>query len=162
MRGLHHHPTARLGRDVRLDLAPGAELVLGAGVVVGDGCRFHLHGRGRVAIGAGTVLGERCVVVARERIEVGARCRFGDEVVVMDAEHAFDDVERPVRHQPLRGAAVLVGDDVILGPGAAVRPGARLGDGAIVLARSVVEGAVTAGMTVGGVPARDPGRMGPT
>ena len=109
---------------MRFDVAPGARVVLGAGVVLGDRCRFHV-GSGEVSIGAGTTLGERCVVTAHERVAIGARCLLGDEVVLIDLDHRFDDVERPVRLQGVRTGPVTVGDGVRIGPGAAVLRGAR-------------------------------------
>jgi acetyltransferase-like isoleucine patch superfamily enzyme len=102
------------------------------------------------------VLGDRCVVVARERVAVGARCRLADEVVLVDVVQGFDDVERPVRLQALRSAPVVVGDDVRIGPGAALLPGVTVGLGALVGAHAVVTSDVPAGAHVTGVPAAPP------
>jgi acetyltransferase-like isoleucine patch superfamily enzyme len=142
-----------IGRGVRFDVAPGARVVLGAGVVLGDRCRIHV-GSGEVSIGAGTILGERCVVTAHERVAIGARCLLGDEVVLIDLDHRFDDVERPVRLQGVRTGPVAVGDGVRIGPGAAVLRGVVLGAGAVVGAHAVVTRDVGAGVVVEGVPAR--------
>lgn len=128
-----------------------ATVRLGEGAVLGEGCRFE--GPGEVVIGAGTVLGERCVVHTHASVTIGAGCRLGDEVVLLDCDRAFDDVERPVREQPVVSAPVVVGDRVRLGAAAAVLRGVRIGDGATVLARSVVTRDVPAGATVEGVPA---------
>jgi acetyltransferase-like isoleucine patch superfamily enzyme len=124
----------------------------GDGVVLGEGCRFE--GPGEVVIGEGTVLGDRVVVHAHERVTIGAGCRLGDEVVLLDCDRSFDDVERPVREQPVVAAPVVVGDRVRLGAAAAVLRGVTIGDGATVQARSVVTRDVAAGATVEGVPAR--------
>ena len=141
-----------IGRDVRFDVAAGGSLVLHDGVVLGDGSRFHVRG-GDVVVGAGTVLGERCVVTAHERVSIGARCLLADEVVIADAEHRYDDVERPTRLQGLVAAPVTVGDGARLGPGVAVLRGVTVGPGAVVGARAVVTSDVAPGATADGVPA---------
>lgn len=127
-----------VGRHVRFDVAPGGRVVLGAGVTLGDGCRLHVGAAGSVTIGAGTTLGERCVLTAHDRIAIGARCLLADEVVVVDGNPAFDDVERPVREQGVVAAPVSIGDEVRIGPGAAVLPGVSVGAGAAIGAHAVV------------------------
>jgi acetyltransferase-like isoleucine patch superfamily enzyme len=147
--------TVTIGRGVRFDVARGARVVLGAGVVLGDRCRFHVAS-GELSIGADTILGERCVVTAHERVAIGAGCLLGDEVVLVDLDHRFDDVERPVRLQGVRTAPVVVGDGVRIGPGAAVLRGVVVGAGAVVGAHAVVTRDVAAGAVVEGVPAGPP------
>jgi acetyltransferase-like isoleucine patch superfamily enzyme len=158
--GVHVEGDVALGRGVRFDVAPGARVVFGAGAVLGDGCRFHVAA-GEVRIGAGAILGDRCVVTAHERVTIGARCILGDEVVLIDLDHRFDDVERPVRRQGVLTAPVVVGDDVRIGPGAAVLRGVSVGAGAQVGAHAVVTRDVAPGARVEGVPAAVAGSSRP-
>jgi acetyltransferase-like isoleucine patch superfamily enzyme len=125
-------------------------------VALGDGCRLHVGAAGSVTIGAGTVLGERCVLTAHDRITVGARCLLADEVVLVDGNPSFQDVERPVREQGIVSAPVAIGDGVRIGPGAAVLPGVTVGAGAAIGAHAVVTTDVAPGAAVQGVPASAP------
>jgi acetyltransferase-like isoleucine patch superfamily enzyme len=152
-RGVTAAGPVAVGRRVRFDVASGGRVELGAGAVLGDGCRLHVAAGAVVSIGAGAVLGERCVVVAHERVVVGARCLLADEVVLVDADHRFDEVERPVRLQGVRAAPVVVGDGVRIGPGAALLRGVHVGAGARIGAHAVVTRDVPAGAGVDGVPA---------
>jgi len=145
-----------IGRGVRFDVAPGGRVVLGAGVALGDGCRLHVGAAGSVTIGAGTALGERCVLTAHDRVAIGVRCLLADEVVVLDGNPSFADVERPVREQGLVTAPVAIGDDVRIGPSAAVLPGVTIGARAAIGAHAVVTTDVAPGTAVQGVPARPP------
>ena len=139
-RGPHRRPSRR-------------HLDLGDGVTVGDGTRFDIAGDGAaVHIGAGTALGRRCVVAAREQVIIGERCRLGDEVVVMDFDHAAADHERPVREQGLVTAPVAIGDGAVLDDTVVVLQGTTVGPGVRVTTRSVVTGDIAPGATVGGVP----------
>jgi acetyltransferase-like isoleucine patch superfamily enzyme len=144
----------RLGRGVRFDVAPGALVTLGDGCRIGDACRFHVGHGATVAIGPGAQLGERCVLAAHERIEVRARARLGDEVVIVDFDHDLRDVERPVRQQGLLTAPVVIGEGAIVSTSAGVLRGVTVGDGAHVAVRAVVTHDVPAGARAEGVPAR--------
>jgi acetyltransferase-like isoleucine patch superfamily enzyme len=144
----------RLGRGVRLDLAPGAVLSLGDGCRVGDGCRFHVGAGAAVVIGADALLGERCVVAAHERVEIGPAARLGDEVVLIDFDHDVGDVERPVREQRLLTAPVVIGARAVVGAAAGVLRGVTVGEGASVGVRSVVTHDVPPGARAEGTPAR--------
>jgi acetyltransferase-like isoleucine patch superfamily enzyme len=145
---------ARLGRGVRLDLAPGSQLALGDGARIGDGCRFHLGNGATVTIGAKARLGERCVIAAHERVEIGAGARLEDEVVLIDFDHDVRDVERPVREQGLVTAPVVIGERASIGTSAGVLKGVTVGAGARVGVRAVVTHDVAPGARAEGIPAR--------
>jgi acetyltransferase-like isoleucine patch superfamily enzyme len=139
---------------VRLDLPPGAQLVLGDRARVGDGCRFHIGPGASVSVGADARLGERCVNAAHERVEIGAGARLEDEVVLIDFDHDVRDVERPVREQGLVTAPVLIGERASIGTSAGVLRGVTVGAGARVGVRAVVTHDVPPGARAEGVPAR--------
>jgi acetyltransferase-like isoleucine patch superfamily enzyme len=141
-----------LGRGLVFD----GSVTIGDGAVLGDGCRFHVAPGASVVVGPGAILGDRCVVSAHERVEIGPGSVLADEVVLVDFDHRFDDVERPVRLQGLRTGAVVIGAGVRVGPSAALLRGVRIGDGAQVGAHAVVTRDVPAGAVVDGVPATTP------
>jgi acetyltransferase-like isoleucine patch superfamily enzyme len=149
--GLRGRP--RLGREVRLQAAPGARVVLGDACVVGDGCRLDARA-GTLEVGPRAVLGDRCVLVARTSIAVGAGAVLGDGVMVVDFDHTFADVERPIRLQPLAHAPVRIGAGARIGHGACLLRGVTVGEGAWVGEHAVVTRSVPAGARVEGVPAR--------
>jgi acetyltransferase-like isoleucine patch superfamily enzyme len=142
-----------VGRGVRLQANAGAQIVLGEGCRIGEGTRIVVQA-GRVELGAGAVLGDRCTVVAHSGVTIGARARLGDGAVIVDFDHVFEDVERPIRVQPLQSAPVTIGEGARIGLGASVLRGVRVGAGAIVDPRAVVTRDVPAGAHVGGVPAK--------
>jgi acetyltransferase-like isoleucine patch superfamily enzyme len=143
----------RLGKGVRFDVARGARVVLGDGCRVGAGTRFHV-GAGEVRVGPGASLGERCVISAHERVTIGERAVLGDEVVLIDFDHATADVERPVRLQGLVTGPVAIGAEAVLDDAAMVLHGCEVGRGAHVVARGVVTSDVAPGGHVEGIPAR--------
>lgn len=142
-----------VARRVRLDVLHGGMLILGDGCQIGERTRIVVPG-GRVEIGAGAMLGERCTIVSHERVTIGAGARLDDGAVLVDFDHVIDDVELPVRAQPLVCSPIAIGERARIGLGAGVLRGVTIGAGATVRPHAVVTRDVAAGATVGGVPAR--------
>jgi acetyltransferase-like isoleucine patch superfamily enzyme len=142
-----------LGRRVQLEVLPGALLVIGDGCRIGDRSRIVVQ-QGRVELGAGVWLGERCTIVAHTGITIGAGARLEDGAVLVDFDHVVDDVELPIRAQPLIATPIAIGERARIGLGSGVLRGVTVGADAIVGPHAVVTRDVAPGMTVGGVPAR--------
>lgn len=128
-------------RGVRVDVAPGAEIVLGDRCRIGPGTRLVAAGGGRIEIGERASLGERCRLVAHAGVTVGADALLADEVVVVDVEQPGDEVEVPLRVQPLAASPVVVGEGARLSVGATLLPGARVAPGATVPPQALVTSA---------------------
>jgi len=143
----------RLGRRVQLEVLHGGELILGDGCRIGDRTRIVVQG-GRVEIGAGATLGERCIIVAHERVSIGAGAWLQDGAVMVDFDHVVDDVELPIRAQPLVASPITIGERARIGLGAGVLRGVSVGARAVVGPHAVVTRDVAADTTVEGVPAR--------
>jgi len=133
----------RAGRDVlvapgvRVRIAPGCSVQLGDGVLLGEGCRIEASG-GDVDVGANTRIGARAVVVALAGVQVGAGAVVGDWAMITDAEQHADDVETPIRSQPVVPRPVTIGDGARIGAHAAVLAGATVADRAAVGSYAVV------------------------
>ena len=104
-----------------------------------------------------------------EKLKIGRFCQIANAVrfITASANHRFDgfssfpfaifdggsaDQARP--SLPTAFPDTVIGNDVWLGDGAVVMPGARIGNGVIVGARSVVSGIVPDFSIVAGSPAR--------
>jgi acetyltransferase-like isoleucine patch superfamily enzyme len=136
-RRLQTEGRATVGSGVRIAIAPGASVTLGDGVELGEHTRIEAVG-GPVRIGAGSRLGERCTLAATTGIEIGSGCSIGDYVLFADSDPGVDDVETPVRLQPLRTAPIRVGDGARIGARAAVLAGAQVKARAVVGSYEIV------------------------
>jgi len=153
--GVERSAGARVGRRVVLAAERGGRIVLGRSAVVGDRCELRAA-PGAVIVVEGA-LDEGCRLVAQASITVEAGARLGPECVLIDADPAFGDPERPVREQGLRVSPVRIAAGARLGPRVAVLRGVTVGAGATVLAHSVCTRDVPAGAEVAGAPAHSPG-----
>ena len=129
-RGVEIHGTPLIGANVSIT----GSVVLKANSSIGDGSQIQ----GSVTVGEGAVLGERCRAVAHEGITIGRRALLGDGVVLTDFEPQPADAESPTRKQPLKTAAIEVGDGARIGHGACLLPGARVKPGGSVAPNTVL------------------------
>lgn len=122
------------------------------------------------ANGHNVVIGNRVNVGAHASLWAGpdkARIVLGDDVliapgVMMTAtNYRFNDGS-PITRQSLKEADIVVGNDVWIGYGAVLLPGARIGDGAIVGAGAVVRGEVPPRAIVANTPASVVGQRAET
>jgi acetyltransferase-like isoleucine patch superfamily enzyme len=138
---------------VKLEIAPGARLVLGRWSWLGDGCKIRVH-EGEVQIGAKSVLGQECTISCYQHVAIGRECIVADRVMLIDFDHGVVEVERPIREQGIYMRDVNVGHNVWIGYGAAILRGTTVGDNSVIGTNSVVTRDVPPNAVVGGVPAR--------
>jgi acetyltransferase-like isoleucine patch superfamily enzyme len=131
---------AAVGRGVRLRLSRDGRLVLGSGAWLGDRCTVVAGGE--VRVGAGTLVGPESVLSASELVSIGDRCLLGDEVMASDRALTVEDAARADGERPVVVRPVVVEDGARVGPRACLLAGSRVGAGAVVGPREVVEGVV--------------------
>lgn len=90
----------------------------------------------------------------RAGLAIGDHCMIGGGVLICGVNHGYTMRGVPMRHQPVKSAPIVIGQDVWIGMGAIILPGVTLGDGSIVGAGAVVTSDVPPGAMVSGVPAR--------
>ena len=139
-----------IGPGCDIQVGPGGRMLL-RGVVVGRGCQI-VAGPGATVDIAAESIGPHSVIVARDRITIGAGTLIAEMVVVRDSDHARL-AAAPLSEQHHRSSPVSVGRDVWLAARATVLRGVSIGDGATVGATAVVTRDVPAAATVAGVPA---------
>lgn len=150
---LRIHPTATVsfGRDCRINSGAAVNLVGSGqrtGIYAGRGARIQVGDRVGIS---GTVL------VATESIEIGSDTLLGGGCLVVDSDlHALPLRAHTEAADPRLPSSrpVQIGSRVFLGAHSIVLKGARIGDGAVVGAGSVVPGAVDPGAIVAGPSAR--------
>ena len=135
--------TVRLGRRVRFDgsIAPiELHAMKGAEIVLDDDVRVE----GGVSI------------EAMASVHIGARTTIAAFTKILDGH--FHRLEGD-RHQRPPASAVVVEEDVVIGPHAILLPRAHVGRGCIVRAGTVITRRLPPGTIIGGAPAAVRGRV---
>jgi acetyltransferase-like isoleucine patch superfamily enzyme len=164
---LLRHPHADIRFEGPVYLGPGFSLhiphegsfVVGPGVEFRRGFRAELEG-GRITIGAGSIFTYYVLMQCSTSIDVGERCMFGQSTIVVDGNHRFRDLERPMLEQGYDFTPIHIGDDATITTKCTIM--ADVGERAFVGANAVVARAVPPFTVAAGVPARPIEYFGPS
>jgi acetyltransferase-like isoleucine patch superfamily enzyme len=162
-------PTAYVGTSysfVRFRSEEPVGLRIGRAATLGDLTVLDVGPRGRVVIGDYALV-NGALILCDSEVTIGDYALIGWDVVLMDTYRVPFDValrrralERLACERPRRLAAdvpthpIRIARNVWIGFEACVLPGVRIGEGAVVGARSVVTEDVPPGAVVAGNPAR--------
>ena len=145
-------PLADIEASVR-----GSNITVGAGAVIDAFVKIKpAGGLGDVTIGPGAVINSGCVLYTGHGIRIGANALLGANCTLAPCNHAVADPDRPIRSQgfmPSRGG-IDIGADVWIGANTVLLDGARIGDGAVIGAGSLVRGSLPPFCIAYGTPAR--------
>jgi acetyltransferase-like isoleucine patch superfamily enzyme len=148
----------QVGANATLDAPPTiinhGRMAVGAGFrLASRPVRSHMvtGPEGRLEIGADVAIAHGAAIAAFERVEIGDGARLGPLVLIMDTDFHVAAGDRAERHET---SPITIGARTRIGSRVTILRGARIGDGAVVEAGSVVSGDVPAGARVAGVPAR--------
>ena len=146
--------------------AQAVGLALGNNVTVYTWTAFSIDPAGSVTVGEDSIL-VGAIIMCAGSIAIGRRVVVSYHVTIADSDfHPLDAASRredaianapgsdPERRMAVESQPIVIGDDVWIGIGAYILKGVRIGNGARILAGSVVTRDVDAGTTVAGNPAR--------
>src|SRR3954470_4878039 len=81
-----------LGRGV--ELAIYGDLVVGANVILSDGCALQVGPGARLLIGDRVFVGRGSVIAAQQSVEIGADTLIAEHCTVRDQDHQLDPEKR--------------------------------------------------------------------
>jgi acetyltransferase-like isoleucine patch superfamily enzyme len=155
----------KVGRGARL---AGRPTIFDHGGRIQIGDRFNLSSRpvgshlvagtgGALEIGNDVWIGHGAAIAAFESIRIGDGTQIGPFAVIMDTNFHGASGDQSVQHDC---RPIIIGDNCRIGSRVTITRGASIGDGAEILAGSVVSSSIPAGACAGGVRARVLGRAG--
>jgi acetyltransferase-like isoleucine patch superfamily enzyme len=114
-----------------------------------------------LTIGNGVIFGYGVHVAATNRVHVGNDVLVGSHVIITDHNHGIykgaeqsSPDERPAERLLTSDAETVVEDNVWVGDGVVILPGAHIGMGSIIGANSIVKGTIPRHCMAAGTPAR--------
>lgn len=95
---------------------------------------FHvLVDSGICEIGNNCFFNHNCSITCLEKISIGNRCTFGNNVVIVDHDHSIHGEKTKFVMAP-----VIIGDSVWIGANVVILKGVTIGKGAVIAAGSIV------------------------
>ncbi len=107
-----------------------------------------------MSVGTNSAIGAYTFIGAQGGVQIGSDVIMGPRVNIHSEDHGYDDVNTPMRLQPVRRQGVVIENDCWIGAGAIILDGVRIGRGCVVAAGSVVNQSIPSYKVVAGVPAR--------
>jgi acetyltransferase-like isoleucine patch superfamily enzyme len=161
------HPEAdiRFGRDVYVGPRFSLYIPERGSFIVGDDVEFRrdfraeVSGSGRVTIGSGTVFTYSVLVQCSTTIDIGERCMFGQATILLDGQHRFRDLTRPMLDQGYDFHPLTLEDDAVITTKCTIM--ADVGRRAFIGANSVVTKPIPPYTVAIGAPARPIEYFGP-
>lgn len=161
------HPQAeiRFGRNVYLGPRFSLFIPEQGSFIVGDGVEFRrdfraeVSGSGRVTIGSGSVFTYSVLIQCTTTIEIGERCMFGQTTILLDGQHRFRDITKPMLEQGYDFQPLRIEDDATITTKCTIM--ANVGRRAFVGANAVVTRPIPAYTVAVGAPARPIEYFGP-
>jgi acetyltransferase-like isoleucine patch superfamily enzyme len=120
---------------------------------------LEIHGEGVVDIGPQTTFTSASVVQISTSLTIGARCVFGNGILIADGNHRFKDHTKHLLDQGYDHTPITIGDGAVVMSKCTVI--ASIGKGAVVGANSVVTQAIPDYCLAVGSPARVVEYFGP-
>ena len=130
-------------------------LEVGEGTLLEPQVWITAPGDARVRIGAGSFLNIGVMVAAIELVEIGDHVMFANGCFVTDANHRFDDPDKPVTWQGFSSKGpTRVGDNVWCGANVVITSGVTVGERCVIGANSVVTEDLPPRSIAAGAPAK--------
>lgn len=108
-----------------------------------------------IEIGKETQIGPYNAFAAIDRIQIGGHVLFAPYVCLIDHDHGYEDVSKPIMHQPASSKGpIIIEDGCWLGFGSLVLSGVTIGRNTVIGANSLVNSDIPPYSVAAGNPAK--------
>jgi acetyltransferase-like isoleucine patch superfamily enzyme len=151
------HYSCDIPRSIAKFVSLGDDIYIAQHVWINIACDMDESGA-RIVLGDGCKIGRRSVISCKNSIVVKKSVLFAPGVLLMDHNHQYTDISRPISHQGVtEGGKITIEENCWLGYGSVVLAGRgelTVGRNSIVGANSVVTKSFPPFSILGGNPAR--------
>jgi acetyltransferase-like isoleucine patch superfamily enzyme len=152
-------PHVYLGPGFSLEIPQRGTFVAGPRCEFRRGFRAEVAGDGRIVFGADCVCTYSVLMQCSTSIDIGDRVMFGQATIVVDGQHRFRDLDRPMLEQGYDFTPIVIEDDATITTKCSIME--RVGRRAFVGANAVVTRPVPPYTVAVGAPARPVDYFGP-
>jgi acetyltransferase-like isoleucine patch superfamily enzyme len=116
---------------------------------------YYAEYKPSIEIGEGTQIGPYNSIASINKILIGNNVLFGPHIHITDHSHAYQDITKPIMHQPaFSKGPIIIEDDCWLGFGCHILSGVSIGKHTVIGANSVVTNDIPSFSVAVGIPAK--------
>ncbi len=155
---LHRHANVRflgpvyIGPGTAFHIPQSGTLIVGPNVEFRRGVQIEIEANGRIEIGAGCRFTYDVLILCTTSLKIGDRCGVGQSVLIVDGQHRYRGLDRPMWDQGTDFRTIDIGDDVSIATKCTIM--ADIGTRTFVGANSVVSRDLPPYSLAVGAPAR--------
>ena len=131
-----------INSGVKFWVHSGGQCDLGRKTWISENSIFECGG-GKLHLGYNNFFNSNCRISAIDSITIGDNNLFGPNVVIVDHDHKFDNVDLLICKQGFKKSPVLIGSDIWVGGNVTICKGVSICDKVVIGANSVVTKSIT-------------------
>lgn len=116
------HPKTKFGKNINIRKGLTISQSKDAKIIVGDGCFFNNY----------------CSINAKEQVNIGDNCIFGENVKIYDHNHSFNKKNELIKNQGYSVASINIGNNCWIGSNVCILKGVSIGDNVVIGAGSII------------------------
>lgn len=117
----------------------GKHIKFGKNVTFRKGFSLIIENGATVKIGDGCFFNNYCSINAREKIEIGDNCLFGENVKLYDHNHVFKSKEKLIKEQGFKNGNIKIGDDCWICSNTVILKNAEIGQHCVIGTGCVID-----------------------
>ena len=129
-------------------------LKIGKGVSLFPDCKFELAQNSYLSIGNNTLFSYGVIISCYNHIEIGDNTQIGEYSSLRDTTHDYNNYGIPMIENKDIVDKIIIGNDVWIGRNCLILPNAKVGDGVVIGANSIVKGILEENSVYAGSPLR--------
>lgn len=106
-----------------------------------SGSHIRVRKGATINIGENTSVNHNCMIVCREKIDIGANVQLSPNVMIYDHDHDYM-VKGGIKMMEFKTSPIIIGDNVWIGANTVILRGSIIGNNSIIAAGSVVKGVI--------------------
>ncbi len=111
---------------------------LGARCTLANNVLMRSHKRAKIVVGDDVNLADHVMIACNDSVEIGSNTEIEAYCVIRDMNHSFRGTDVHWRLTPHQASPIRIGENCFIGAHSYIMPGVSLGNGAVILPRSIV------------------------
>jgi acetyltransferase-like isoleucine patch superfamily enzyme len=142
-----------LGKLITLKISKHSEINIGENCNI-ESLTILEAQKGNIIIGNNFSLNQFSVIRAYGNVSIGDGVRIGPATQIMSVNHIFEDKNKYIYEQGIKGEGIIIGNNVWIGSNTLILDGVKIGNNSIIGAGSLISKDVPENVLIVGNPQR--------